>query len=138
MFCRFIKGATLFDNFYTTPQCAQTRAAVLTGRHHVRTGTMLVSSGEQPLNAMQNAARLFTVAGGGGVRNAAAAGGVRNSRYLQRCRPFAAFSLIPMQNTDVRGSQLCHCCCCHALASHVHHCAQGGTCRIPLKPQPAQ
>lgn len=61
MFCRFIKGATLFDNFYTTPQCAQTRAAVLTGRHHVRTGTMLVSSGEQPLNAMQNAARLFTV-----------------------------------------------------------------------------
>ncbi|WIA40657.1 hypothetical protein OEZ86_013993, partial [Tetradesmus obliquus] len=42
---RFIRGATLFDNFYTTPQCAQTRAAVLTGRHHVRTGTMLVSSG---------------------------------------------------------------------------------------------
>ncbi|KAF6255124.1 alkaline-phosphatase-like protein [Scenedesmus sp. NREL 46B-D3] len=42
---RFIKGSTLFDNFYTTPQCAQSRAAVLLGRHHARTGTMLVSSG---------------------------------------------------------------------------------------------
>ncbi|WIA16004.1 hypothetical protein OEZ85_012737 [Tetradesmus obliquus] len=42
---RFIKGGTFFSNFYVTPQCAQTRAALMTGRQYPRTGTMLVHAG---------------------------------------------------------------------------------------------
>lgn len=42
---KFIRGGTLFSNFYVTPQCAQTRAALMTGRHYPRTGTMLVHAG---------------------------------------------------------------------------------------------
>jgi Sulfatase len=41
----FIRGSTLFDNFYTSPQCAQTRASMLTGRAHPRTSTLLVNGG---------------------------------------------------------------------------------------------
>jgi arylsulfatase A-like enzyme len=44
----FIAQSTLFDNFYVTPQCAQTRAALLTGRSHPRTGVMLVHGGASP------------------------------------------------------------------------------------------
>lgn len=43
---RFMRKATRFDNFYVTPQCAQSRAALLTGRMPARTGTMLVHGGE--------------------------------------------------------------------------------------------
>jgi arylsulfatase A len=42
---RFIRGGTFFSNFYVTPQCAQTRAALMTGRQYPRTGTMLVHAG---------------------------------------------------------------------------------------------
>jgi hypothetical protein len=42
---RFIKRSTLFSNFYVTPQCAQSRAQLLTGRNFVRTGTLSVSGG---------------------------------------------------------------------------------------------
>jgi arylsulfatase A-like enzyme len=42
---KFIKGGTFFTNFYVTPQCAQTRAALLTGRQYPKTGTMLVHAG---------------------------------------------------------------------------------------------
>jgi arylsulfatase A-like enzyme len=41
----FIRSGVLFDNFYTTPMCAQSRAALLTGRSYPKTGTMLVSGG---------------------------------------------------------------------------------------------
>lgn len=41
----FIRNGVLFDNFYTTPMCAQSRAALLTGRSYPKTGTMLVSGG---------------------------------------------------------------------------------------------
>jgi arylsulfatase A len=44
---RFIKGGTFFANFYVTPQCAQTRAALLTGRQYPRTSTLLVHAGVQ-------------------------------------------------------------------------------------------
>jgi arylsulfatase A-like enzyme len=43
--CRFIRNGMLFDNFYTAPLCAQTRAMVLTGRSYQRTGSMLVNGG---------------------------------------------------------------------------------------------
>ena len=32
-----------FRNFYVTPMCSQSRAELLTGRDHVRTGTLLVN-----------------------------------------------------------------------------------------------
>lgn len=44
---KFITEGVLFDNFYTSPQCAQTRASLLTGRHHPRSSTMMVHGGEQ-------------------------------------------------------------------------------------------
>lgn len=43
---KFMSRATRFDNFYVTPQCAQSRAALLTGRMPARVGTMLVHGGE--------------------------------------------------------------------------------------------
>eukprot|EP00883_Tetradesmus_obliquus_P016500 jgi/Sobl393_1/970/SZX72794.1 len=61
---RFIRNATLFDNFYTAPQCAQTRAAVLTGRSYQRTGTMLVNGGYDFLNSQEVNAGRFMAAGG--------------------------------------------------------------------------
>jgi arylsulfatase len=42
---KFIKGGMLFDNFYVTPQCAQTRASLLTGRSSARVGVMRTNSG---------------------------------------------------------------------------------------------
>jgi hypothetical protein len=54
--CRFIRGGTLFDNFYVTPQCAQTRAELLTGRSYARSGTMLVHGGEPAAAAAATAA----------------------------------------------------------------------------------
>uniref|UniRef100_A0A383VL27 Sulfatase N-terminal domain-containing protein n=1 Tax=Tetradesmus obliquus TaxID=3088 RepID=A0A383VL27_TETOB len=48
---KFIRGGTLFDNFYVTPQCAQTRAELLTGRKYARTGTMLVHGGYDFINS---------------------------------------------------------------------------------------
>jgi arylsulfatase A-like enzyme len=42
---RLIRRSTLFSNFYVTPQCAQSRAQLLTGRNFVRTGTLSVSGG---------------------------------------------------------------------------------------------
>ncbi|KAF8059387.1 sulfatase [Scenedesmus sp. PABB004] len=41
----FMRAGTRFDNFYTAPQCAQTRAELLTGRNHARTGVLLVHAG---------------------------------------------------------------------------------------------
>ncbi|WIA17445.1 hypothetical protein OEZ85_014292 [Tetradesmus obliquus] len=48
---RFIRNGTLFDNFYVTPQCAQSRAALLTGRYPPRAGTMLVHGGWDYINS---------------------------------------------------------------------------------------
>ncbi|KAF8065865.1 hypothetical protein HT031_002925 [Scenedesmus sp. PABB004] len=47
---RFIGGGTFFDNFYVAPECAQSRAALLTGRHPARTGTMRTNGGWDHLN----------------------------------------------------------------------------------------
>lgn len=42
---RFLGRATTFDNFYVTPMCSQSRAALLTGREYPKSGTMLVHGG---------------------------------------------------------------------------------------------
>ena len=42
---QFLETATQFDNFYVTPMCSHSRAALLTGRDYARTGTMLVNGG---------------------------------------------------------------------------------------------
>ncbi|KAF8072531.1 hypothetical protein HT031_000191 [Scenedesmus sp. PABB004] len=60
----FITGGLLLDSFYTSPQCAQTRAALLTGRDFARTGVALVHGGYDFLDSSEaTAARVLGDAG---------------------------------------------------------------------------
>jgi arylsulfatase A len=43
----FAKQATRFDRFFVSPVCAPTRASLLTGRYHLRTGTHGVTRGRE-------------------------------------------------------------------------------------------
>ncbi|WIA37621.1 hypothetical protein OEZ86_014523 [Tetradesmus obliquus] len=61
---RFMRRALRFDNFYVSPQCAQSRAALLTGRASPRVGTMLVHGGYDFINSAEaTAAEVMSAAG---------------------------------------------------------------------------
>jgi arylsulfatase A len=42
-----------FDRFYVSPLCAPTRASILTGRYHLRTGTVSVSKGLETMDTKE-------------------------------------------------------------------------------------
>ncbi|MDA3929826.1 MAG: arylsulfatase [Prolixibacteraceae bacterium] len=47
---RFAETSYRFNNFYVSPVCAPTRASLLTGKYHYRTGTYWVSNGKENMN----------------------------------------------------------------------------------------
>lgn len=49
----FAKTAAQFEHFYVSPLCAPTRASLLTGRYHLRTGTVSVSKGLEIMRAQE-------------------------------------------------------------------------------------
>ncbi len=54
------KTGVRFDRFFVSPVCAPTRAEILTGRHHVRTGVYGISSGGERIdNNEQTLAEVF-------------------------------------------------------------------------------
>ncbi|KAF6254409.1 alkaline-phosphatase-like protein [Scenedesmus sp. NREL 46B-D3] len=53
---RFMRRALRFDNFYVTPQCAQSRAALLTGRSSARVGYDFINSAEATAAEVMSAA----------------------------------------------------------------------------------
>ena len=58
------KGGVRFDNFYVSPLCAPSRASILTGRYHLRTGTVSVSKGLEVMDTEENTlAELFKANG---------------------------------------------------------------------------
>jgi len=58
------KEGVSFDRFYVGSLCAPTRAALLTGRYHARTGVTGVSTGKERLNADEyTLGEIFKVAG---------------------------------------------------------------------------
>ncbi len=46
----FAKQSAVFDHFYVSPLCAPTRASLLSGRYHLRTGVSSVSMGQEIMN----------------------------------------------------------------------------------------
>ena len=50
MMDKLAREGVRFDRFYVEPLCAPTRAAVLTGRYHLRTGTLWVTHGWETRN----------------------------------------------------------------------------------------
>lgn len=48
---QFAAGGARLDNFYVSPLCAPTRASLLTGRYHLRTGTYWVTKGTETMRS---------------------------------------------------------------------------------------
>lgn len=48
---RLASESARFDRFYVSPLCAPTRASLLTGRYHLRTGVVSVSNGLETMDA---------------------------------------------------------------------------------------
>lgn len=44
---RFVAGGSEYSNFYVAPQCAQSRAQLLTGRSYPKTGTLDINGARQ-------------------------------------------------------------------------------------------
>jgi len=60
----FALNGVQFSNFYVSPLCAPTRASLLTGRYHLRTGTRWVSDGLENMNPEEiTMAEMFKEAG---------------------------------------------------------------------------
>lgn len=61
---RMIKEGASFDRFYVSPVCAPTRASLLTGRYHLRTGVHGVTRGYETMRANEvTVAQLFQQGG---------------------------------------------------------------------------
>ena len=50
---RLASNSARFNRFYVSPLCAPTRASVLTGRYHLRTGVVSVSKGLEVMNVKE-------------------------------------------------------------------------------------
>lgn len=50
---RLAREGVRFDKFYVSPVCSPTRASLLTGRYHIRTGTSGVSQGKETMRATE-------------------------------------------------------------------------------------
>lgn len=50
---RFCKEGVSFDRFYVSPVCAPTRASLLTGRYHLRTGTSWVTHRKEVMRSSE-------------------------------------------------------------------------------------
>ncbi len=48
---RFAKQGASFERFYVSPLCSPTRASLLTGRNHLRTGTSWVALGQETMRS---------------------------------------------------------------------------------------
>ncbi|MEM8970321.1 MAG: arylsulfatase [Bacteroidota bacterium] len=60
----FARNGVQVKNFYVSPLCAPTRASLLTGRYHLRTGTRWVSDGLENMNPEEvTLAEMFQSAG---------------------------------------------------------------------------
>jgi hypothetical protein len=125
---RFIRGGTLFDNFYVTPQCAQTRAELLTGRSYARTGTMLVHGGEPAAAAAAAAAAEAAAA----VAPAAAAAASRAASAVVKVAAAAAKAAAAAAHHVIMLRAITQLPIVIVLAHAARHMQQQKSCRVSI------